>query len=42
MAGDAVSPRTCEEAVLEGLKIGSVIGGGDLAPIDRPLRIRVR
>jgi len=40
MAGDAVSPRTCEEAVLEGLKIGSVIGGGNLAPIDRPLRIR--
>ena len=40
IAGDAMTPRTCEEAVLEGLKIGSALGGGPLAPIDRPLRIK--
>ncbi|MEM7428656.1 MAG: FAD-dependent oxidoreductase [Pseudomonadota bacterium] len=40
MAGDAVAPRTCEEAVLEGLKVGSAIGGGELAPGDQPLRLR--
>ncbi|MDH3741638.1 MAG: FAD-dependent oxidoreductase [Hyphomicrobiales bacterium] len=40
IAGDAVAPRTCEEAVLEGLKIGSAIGGGPLAAIDEPLRLR--
>lgn len=40
MAGDAVAPRTCEEAVLEGLKVGSAIGGGPLAPGDLPLRLR--
>ena len=28
IAGDALAPRTCEEAVLEGLKIGSALGGG--------------
>ena len=38
--GDAMAPRTCEEAVLEGLKVGSALGGGPLAPIDQPLRIR--
>ncbi len=40
MAGDAVAPRTCEEAVLEGLKVGSAIGGGPLAAGDQPLRLR--
>lgn len=40
IAGDAVAPRTCEEAVLEGLKIGSAIGGGPLAAIDEPLKLR--
>ena len=39
MVGDAVAPRTCEEAVLEGLKVGSAIGGGELAPGDGPLRV---
>lgn len=39
IAGDAVAPRTCEEAVLEGLKVGSAIGDGPLAPIDIPLRL---
>ena len=39
MAGDAVAPRTCEEAVLEGLKVGTALGGGALAPGDAPLRI---
>ncbi len=38
MVGDAVAPRTCEEAVLEGLKVGAALGGGALAPADRPLR----
>ena len=37
IAGDAVAPRTCEEAVLEGLKVGAALGGGALAPADRPL-----
>ena len=39
MVGDAVAPRTCEEAVLEGLKVGSALGGGELAPGDMPLRM---
>ncbi len=39
IAGDAVAPRTCEEAVLEGLKIGSAIGGGPLAQVDAPLKL---
>ncbi|NNF81054.1 MAG: FAD-dependent oxidoreductase [Rhizobiales bacterium] len=38
IAGDAVAPRTCEEAVLEGLKVGAALGGGELAPADQPLR----
>ena len=40
IAGDALTPRSCEEAVLEGLKIGSAIGGGPLAPADNSLRRR--
>ncbi len=40
IAGDALAPRTCEEAVLEGLKIGSAIGGDRLAASDNPLRWR--
>lgn len=40
IAGDALAPRTCEEAVLEGLKIGSALGGGELAAADEPLRLR--
>ena len=40
MIGDTVAPRTCEEAVLEGLKVGSAIGGGELAPADAPLKLR--
>lgn len=39
VAGDAVAPRTCEEAVLEGLKVGSAIGGGPLPAMDTPLRL---
>ena len=39
IAGDAVTPRTCEEAVLEGLKVGSAIGGGTLSKADSPLRL---
>ncbi len=42
IAGDAVAPRTCEEAVLEGLKIGSAIGGGPLGMADRPLCLQER
>jgi hypothetical protein len=40
IAGDAAAPRTCEEAVLEGLKVGSAIGGGTLAAMDAPLRVQ--
>ena len=40
VAGDAVTPRTCEEAVLEGLKVGSAIGGGTLSAADSPLRLK--
>ena len=40
IAGDAVAPRTCEEAVLEGLKIGSAIGGGPLTAVDKLLKLR--
>ena len=40
IAGDAVTPRTCEEAVLEGLKVGSAIGGGLLAPADQTLNVQ--
>lgn len=40
IAGDALAPRTCEEAVLEGLKVGTAIGGADLEAIDAPSRLR--
>jgi len=40
IVGDAVAPRSCEEAVLEGLKVGTALGGGELAPADRPLRLK--
>jgi pyruvate/2-oxoglutarate dehydrogenase complex dihydrolipoamide dehydrogenase (E3) component len=41
IAGDALAPRSCEEAVLEGLKVATGLGGGPLAPADRPLQLRV-
>lgn len=40
IAGDCVAPRSCEEAVLEGLKVATGLGGGPLAPADRALRLR--
>ena len=38
--GDAVAPRTCEEAVLEGLKVATAIAGDPLLPADLPLHLK--
>lgn len=39
LIGDALAPRTCEEAVLEGLKAGIALGGGPLNATDTTLRV---
>ena len=40
IAGDAAAPRTCEEAVLEGLKVGSAIGGSAVQQAHQSLCVR--